>query len=215
VGGKYAVNACDRSTGMSVSPRVIIAFYTESGTKWGAAVRANTARQGILYPSRVYWDWGALAAYLFPTRYIFPGICVLADGYWPSIRNTNIGWDESDIPESRWPGLYGKGGLENMQRGESVPPGCDGVWRVLLIPSAHSYDARVQSYTFAGAIGLLATFDASLVSASEVSQADKRWAYEELTKLVEAQLKVEQDSARRSTLTEWARKFRGRVNACK
>jgi hypothetical protein len=116
VGGqRYAVHAYDRDTGEPVTPRVVIVFYDhdDDAVHWGEAVGPAAAAAGIDHPLRIFTNTGYLvliAPPLFYTEHIFAGVCVLSEGYWPSLLTTNLGPDRRDVPESRSPNLFIPGG---------------------------------------------------------------------------------------------------------
>jgi len=216
VGGRYAVHAYDLPTGNRASPRVVIGFYdhalprAQMKVRWGVAVKAEAAETGIAYPAQCYWDWG-MVGYGRWTGYVFPAVCVLAEGYWPSIMSTNLGPIVADVPFARHPNLFEKHGPRLVGEPEPTPPGCDGAWRVLLVPAARAYDQLVQSYVLNAYPYLLPTLDAALAGSKELPDEDKQWAYEELRKLVENQLRAEQDPSLQSALREWLKAFEQRV----
>ncbi len=92
-----------------------------------------------------------------------------------------------------------------------VPAGCDGIWLIPLVSATHEYDDLVEAHTFGGALRRLPTIDAALASASGLSAADKRWAYEKLAGMLEAQGKVAQNASWRAECEEWARAMRQRA----
>lgn len=212
VGGKFAVATYSRETAEKVTPRVVIAFYDEDDrSHWGVAVGPEAAKTGISYPFRCFWRWGALEAYGWPSYFVFPGVCVLAEGYWPSIMSESVGPDTTDLPQDRWPGLAQRGVRTIVGLTEPIPAGCDGAWRILLIPSGHGYDELVQSYVLVARSDFLRVIDAALEKSKTLSPGDKQWAYGQLLHMVQAQLQIEKYAAGQSALQHWQEVFRSRA----
>jgi hypothetical protein len=217
LGGRYAVSAYDRSTGERVQPRLIIAFYDhfppgdDAEKCWAEASGPEAAQRGIDYPLRFYWNWGYLGLKLdVPPDHFYLGICLLAEGYWPSIQNNNIdSADTTGVPERLWPGLYGgTGGATRASHPEPIPAHCDGVWRMLLIPSSHPYSETSWGvHTF-----MFPFFDAALASSTALTPEDKLWAYRQLLNLLEARLMERKTDSRRPAVEHWADVFRQRVS---
>ncbi len=219
VGGQYGVTCYDRETLQKVRSRVVIAFYYDAWlvgrqTAWAKAVSGAAAEKGIKYPLTAYWNWGICAAapgaFLF-AHYRFAGVCVLADGYWPTVMTTNAGPDERGLPQQLWPGLYGKDYLDWAPR-EAMPPGCSGLWQLPLVSSAKECDELVASHSYVLSDDVPRVLDEGLRRSHDVPKAERGWAYEQLKTVLLARVTRETDAAERKRLEGWVRVFTKRVS---
>jgi hypothetical protein len=184
-GGRYAVRVRDCQDLGLITPRVVIAFYDSGiGCPWAKVVTADVAATGYDYPLRLYCDWGMLGA-VVPTLYEFPGIYVLADGYWPAWLNTNSPPFFEGRPPDEQPTCTRR---ESLRDPTMIPAKCGALWQVLMIPADDAYSGEVSRCAAAGSLPLLLPEFARAIQRSRwLKPDDKVWIYQQFLTVLRAE----------------------------